>query len=395
MPEATPTTETLTAALKAEAHRLGFALVGVAPAVTPGGLHHFLQWLDAGYAGEMLYLSRREEAYQHPRSVLGGVRSIVMLGMNYQSASPAPHDVPARVSRYAWGAGDYHDLLRDRLRQLSACLEQLQPGCLTRGIVDTAPLLERDFARRAGLGWFGKNTLLINKQQGSWFFLAALLVDVELCYDDEHSASHCGTCTRCLEACPTDAFVEPYVLDARKCISYLTIELRGPIPRELRAPVGDWLFGCDVCQEVCPWNHKAPLSGEDVFQPRAEIAACDPIELLSLSEEAFRARFRHSPLGRPKRGGLLRNAAIVLGNRREPRAIPALIRALDDAESLVRGAAAWALGEYPPGDDIQQALVRRAAVETDLQVQEELRGSLQGGSVFKPEISGYAGDPLI
>jgi epoxyqueuosine reductase len=199
--------------------------------------------------------------------------------------------------------------------------------------VDTTPLLERDFARRAGLGWIGKNTMLIDKRRGSYFFLGALLLDRELRPDPPHLASHCGTCTACLDACPTDAFAGPGWLDARRCISYLTIELKSAVPDELRPGVGDWLFGCDVCQEVCPWNR------HDSSEPEA----VDPVELLGLGEEEFRRRFRGTALSRPKRRGLLRNAAIVLGNTAGPEALPALERALADPEPLVREAAAWAL----------------------------------------------------
>src|SRR5207302_3001460 len=209
-------------------------------------------------------------------------------------------------------------------------------------VVDTAPLLERDFARRAGLGWFGKNTMLLNKHFGSYFFLGALLLDLDLRPDPAHETSHCGTCTACLDACPTQAFPEPGQLDARRCISYLTIELRGPIPEELRGPTGDWLFGCDICQEVCPWNRKSPPSAEPAFGPRPELEAVDLVELLGLSEEAFRRRFRGTALTRPGRRGLLRNGAVILGNLRDPAALPALRRALADPEQLVREAAAWA-----------------------------------------------------
>jgi epoxyqueuosine reductase len=366
-----------TAAIKAEAARLGFDLTGVAPAVTPAGIHEFLGWLERGYAGEMEYVPRRADAYRHPRHVLDGTRSIVMLAMNYGSGASSiqsnePGDAPPiRVARYAQGSTDYHDLLRGRLDQLARFVEERHPGSRTRGVVDTAPLLERDFARLAGLGWFGKNTMLINKKLGSWFFLAALLTDVELECDTPHDASHCGTCTRCLDACPTDAFAEPYVLDARKCISYLTIEHRGPIPVELREGIGDWLFGCDICQEVCPWNRKAPVTAETAFQPRDDLDPIDAIELLALSPDAFRRRFRQTPLWRPKRAGLLRNAAIVLGNSRNPMAIPALISALGDIEPSVRGAAAWALSRFA---DItaQQALRRQLAIEDDPAVLFEL-----------------------
>jgi epoxyqueuosine reductase len=216
--------------------------------------------------------------------------------------------------------------------------------------------LERDFARRAGLGWFGKNTMLLNKRLGSFFFLGALLLDLRLRPDASHDLSHCGTCTACLDACPTRAFPQPGVLDSRRCISYLTIELRGPIPPDLREPMGSWLFGCDVCQDVCPWNRKAPQGTEPAWEARPDLAALDPVELLEMSEEEFRRRFRGTALLRPKRRGLLRNAAIVLGNRGDPSALPALEKALSDPEALVREAAEWAIqqvtramGRLPPG----------------------------------------------
>ena len=203
-------------------------------------------------------------------------------------------------------------------------MQQEVPGCRGRGVVDTAPLLERDFARRAGLGWFGKNTMLINKRLGSYFFLGALLLDLELRPDPAHETIHCGTCTACLDACPTQAFRGPGLLDARRCISYLTIELRVPIPEELRSSMTEWVFGCDICQEVCPWNRKAPVSAEPSFQPRADLRSLDLIELLGLSEEEFRRRFRGTALTRTKRRGLLRNAALALGNQGNPAALPAL-----------------------------------------------------------------------
>ncbi len=363
--------------IKAAARQAGFDLVGIAPAVTPTGFHAFLQWLRDGYAGGMEYLSRREEAYAHPGAIMDGVRSLVLLGINYRSAEPtAPAETGGRVSRYAWSGTDYHDLLRGRLKQLAVDVEQAAPGTRTRGVVDTAPLLERDFARLAGLGWFGKNTMLLNKQRGSWFFLAALLTDVDLEPDPTHFAAHCGTCTRCLDACPTDAFVEPYVLDARRCISYLTIEHKGPIPRELREGVGQWLFGCDVCQEVCPWNRKAPPTSDPLFYPRPDLEPLDAAGLLQLSPEAFRARFRHTPLSRPKRAGLLRNAAIVLGNSGSQSAVPILATALADDEPQVRGASAWALGRLG-GAEAREALIARRVVESDPEVGDEIALSLE------------------
>jgi epoxyqueuosine reductase len=285
--------------------------------------------------------------------------------------NPSYESVPARVARYAQGIEDYHDVLKRKLRKLADFLHAQRPGCRTRGVVDTAPLLERDFARLAGLGWFGKNTMLINKRLGSWLFLAALLTDVELEADQPHESSHCGTCTRCLDACPTDAFPEPYVLDARRCIAYLNIELRGPVPMELREGMGDWLFGCDVCQDVCPWNRKAPLTSEPSFQPVADLSPADAVELLQLDEAGFRERFHSTPLSRPKRSGLLRNAAIVLGNSGRLDAVPPLIAALSDADSVIRGAAAWALGQLG-GEDARSALCERLALESDATVTDEL-----------------------
>jgi epoxyqueuosine reductase len=371
-------THELATAVKAEALRLGFELAGIAPAVSPEGFAHLAEWLDCGFAGEMDYLPRRRDAYRHPSGVLPEVRSLVVVAMNYRTADPPAAVGPGqgRVARYAWGMADYHDVLRERLRRLARFLHERAPGCRTRIAVDTAPLLERDFARRAGLGWFGKNTLLINKRQGSWLFLGALLTDVALAPDAPHESAHCGTCTRCLEACPTDAFPAPYVLDAAKCISYLTIELRDqPIPDSLREGVGEWLFGCDVCQEVCPWNRKAPVSAEDRFQPRADLRLAECRELLTQSEEQFQERFGHTPLERPKRAGLLRNACIVLGNARDPAATAALGGALCDRDALVRGAAAWALGQIG-GPEAAERLGAALLVEQDAETRHELETAM-------------------
>jgi epoxyqueuosine reductase len=294
----------------------------------------------------MQYLTQRAAAYEHPRHVLDGVRSILVLAMPYRTVEPSqPDSKQGKVSRYAWGQ-DYHHLIWQRLNELAAWLSAQSQGCRVRGVVDTAPLLEREFAQLAGLGWIGKNTLLLNRELGSWFFLAALLTDVELDYDEPYTADHCGACTACLDACPTDAFVAPYVLDARKCISYLTIEHRSQIPEPLREGIGDWLFGCDVCQDVCPWNtrgHNAAYTDEVALQPAERMNPIDLISLFDLDDESFRARFRHTPLWRAKRRGFLRNAAIVLGNRRTPAAIAALTKGLGDSEALVREACAWAL----------------------------------------------------
>ncbi len=369
--------ENLSAAIKGEARRIGFDLVGIAPAVSPEGFSQLQEWLCRGYAGEMQYIQRRNEAYAHPSGVLESVRSVIMLVVNYRTADPPqPEPTEGLVARYAWGTADYHDLLREKLQRLADFVHAQRPGCRTRAAVDTAPLLERDFARLSGLGWFGKNTMLINKWQGSWLFLAALLVDIELECDQPHDTSHCGTCTRCLDACPTDAFPEPYVLDARRCISYHTIELREPVPHEFREPIGNWLFGCDICQEVCPWNTKAPVSDEPAFRPVDALHPADALELLTLNAEQFRSRFRDTPLSRPRRSGLLRNAAIVLGNSGDVRAIPVLREALCDDEALIRGAAAWALGRL--GGPPEAALLQtRRDVDESGEVQQEITLALQ------------------
>jgi epoxyqueuosine reductase len=364
--------------IKSRARQIGFDLVGICPAVTPTGATHLRRWLERGFAGEMTYMERQAAARSHPRHVLDGVRSVVMLAIAYRTTEPCePGPLQGRISRYAWGR-DYHDLIRERLRQLADFVHERAGPCRTRGVVDTAPLSEREFAQLAGLGWIGKNTMLLNKRLGSWFFLAALLTDRELDYDEPHAADHCGTCTRCLEACPTDAFAGPYQLDSRKCISYLTIELRTAIPESLREGIGPWVFGCDVCQEVCPWNRKAPQTPEPELRPEADADPVDLIDLLSLDAATFRRRFAHSALSRPRRAGLLRNAAIALGNRRHPDAVPALSRALDDPEPLIRGAAAWALGRIAL-PEAREALARRREVEPDDEVRAELMAALAEG----------------
>jgi epoxyqueuosine reductase len=374
--------ETLAKRLKEQAHSLGFELVGIAPAVAAPGAESLGQWLAQGFAGEMHYMTKRETARQHPQSILPDVRSVVMVAMNYRlpvRCDAQPSALTGRISCYAQG-DDYHEVMWSRLNELLAWLQQEEAGCRGRAVVDTAPLLERDFARLAGLGWFGKNTMLLHKRLGSYFFLGALLLNLPLPADAPFETAHCGTCTACLDACPTQAFVGPGQLDARRCISYLTIELRRPIPEGLRPSMGDWIFGCDVCQEVCPWNRKAPLANPAALAARDDLDAPDLLELVRLSPDEFRRRFRGTALTRARRRGLLRNAAIALGNRRDLRAIPALIDALQDDEPLVRGAAAWALGCLPD-ERARAALRQRRDVEKDVEVRQEIDSALRGGDV--------------
>ena len=390
----------LTQSLKAEAKRLGFQLTGACPAVSPVGFDQFSQWLDAGYAGEMHYLEERKEAYKHPGSVMEGVASILMLGMNYQTDAPnlgssisAPASADSsdaaastdsnsvsqpgfgRIALYAWGTADYHDVIHKKLKQLKKFVGELDENIKVRGVVDTAPLMEREFAQLAGLGWKAKNTLLINKHNGSWFLLAALLLDAPLQYDSPVESDHCGTCTACLSACPTDAFVSAGVLDATKCISYLTIEHRSPIPIELRPLMGNWILGCDICQEVCPWNNKAPLGNTPSFEPIKEHNPIQLRELFELTDDQFRSRFRKTPLWRPKRRGILRNAAIAMGNDPDDANLSALSLGLKDPDPLVRGASAWALGFH----SVKLAkieLKNRHKIETNPVVKNEIWGSL-------------------
>ena len=366
----------LTNDLKAEAQRLGFDLVAVAPADPPPHADALDPWLAAGHAGEMAYLARNAAKRKDPGLVVAGARSIVVVGVHYRASEPdsLSWNDPGRgqISRYAWG-DDYHEVLEPRLRRLQAWLEQrVGRAQIGRSYVDTGPVLERPAAVAAGLGFQGKNTLLIHPQQGSWFFLGEIVVDCELHYDEAPVRGGCGSCTRCQVACPTGAFAGPYVLDARRCISYLTIELKGPIPRELRSLMGNHIYGCDVCQEVCPWNIRfGQFARSDMLGARDERVAPSLLELIELDDEAFREQFRGSPIKRTKRRGLLRNVAVALGNWGDRSAVPALARALDDHEPLIRGHVAWALGRIA-GEDSRAALRRRQEVETDDWVLEEI-----------------------
>ncbi len=338
--------EDLTARLKAEAQRLGFDLAGATAAATPPRIGALQQWLADGFAGQMEYIPHRAAAYEHPKHVLDDVRSLLMLALAYRTEGPVePAPGQGIIARYAWGT-DYHDVIRGRLHALADFHRRLTPGAAVRGVVDTAPLLEREFAELAGLGWVGKNTLLLNRRLGSWFFLAALLTSETLAYDQPMTTGHCGTCRACIDACPTGAIVEPYRLDARKCISYLTIELRAPIPPEQRGSIGPRIFGCDICQDVCPFNRRPSPTAEPAFRPRPDSNPIKLAELLRMDEAAFAERFRGSPVLRAGRRGLICQAAYALGNRPEMSALPALIDGLRDADPAVREACAWALERY-------------------------------------------------
>ena len=347
---------------------MGFSQFGITPAVSLSGYSDLVAWIHSGYAGEMGYFSQRQQAYQHPDGVLEGAKSIIALAYPYDTAQAAPcSNGLGRIAKYVWSGVDYHDIIHPKLKQLCKLITHESPTSKARGVVDTAPLMEREIAKQAGLGWQGKNTLLLNKHKGSYFFLACVLCNTDLPHNNSHDATHCGTCRACLDTCPTDAFPTPGVLDASRCISYLTIEHRSPIPVELREGIGNWLYGCDVCQEVCPWNRKPTRDASHITpnnQPQASVdqqsAELEPTELepesqrfehieltalFKINDEQFRQRFRKTPLWRARRRGVLRNAAIVLGNQMQTDSIPALTRGLVDTEPLVRGASAWALGK--------------------------------------------------
>jgi epoxyqueuosine reductase len=355
--------------IRTQAAALGFPLCGFARLTPLPREPFFTEWLTRGHAGEMSYLARAPERRLNPQIPFPQAKSIICLGYPY-----APPRLPeidwrgelrGRIAAYAAGL-DYHDVIKSRLQTLVNFLSDLRPNLWARAYVDTGPLLEREWAYRSGLGWFGKNTMLLHKQAGSWFFLAEILVNLELAGDGIPRA-HCGTCTQCLSDCPTGALEQGYVLKAPLCISYLTIEHRGPIPHELRPKLGNWIFGCDVCQDVCPWNKKFGQLRDDLVDELFPSL----LDVLALDEAGFRTRFGRSAIRRSKRRGLLRNVAIALGNSGNPEAIPPLRIALHDPEPLVRGHAAWALGRFTE-PEARQALQKHLAYEEDAQARAEV-----------------------
>ena len=314
----------IAALIKRAAADAGFDLAGIAPASNHRELDHFPAWIAAGHAGEMKYMEARDEEGQLKRAALSRVapwaKSVIVCAINYNTAEPYSTQVqdPSRgwISRYAWSKEDYHDAALRRLIQVEKALwggHSCPPGLTTRSYVDTGPIVERIFAKYAGVGWIGKNTCIINQQKGSWLFLGVILTSLEL-QPDLPAPDRCGTCTRCIDACPTDAILAPHQLDSNRCISYLTIEKRGSISEDLRQDMGRHVFGCDICQDVCPWNRKAPASSAPEFQPRPGLVNPALDWIAEMSEDEFRQSFRGSPIRRAKRKGLRRNAVIAMGN---------------------------------------------------------------------------------
>jgi len=339
------TPEERTRVLKERAAAEGFDLIGVAAADALDRDAAALDtWLGAGRHATMEWMQRYRDRRVDPRKLLAGCRSVVVVAMNYWPGSAEAETIAgrARVALYA-RSRDYHKVMGTKLKRLAAWLAE-ESGETTRAFVDTAPILERAWAQRAGLGWIGKNANLLTQSIGSWLLLGELLSTAELQPDAGPHADHCGTCTACLDACPTGAIVDDGVVDSRACISYWTIEHRGAVPEERRAGNAEWIFGCDICQQVCPWNetHARPVEAEHVDR-RDDLRGLDATEILSMNESTFRAAYSGTPLMRAKWEGMRRNACIVLGNRRDPGALKPLRAALDDPDAVVRGHAAWAI----------------------------------------------------
>lgn len=370
--------ESINDRIRAEACRLGFQLCGFAPVASPPHAAFVRRWLSDGNAAGMGYIGRGLAKRLDPCLILPAARSIITVGYRYLPP-PMPivdwrQQMRGRIAAYAWGT-DYHVTVGAKLQELAAYASALRLGAVSRVYVDTGPVLEREWAAASGVGWFGKNTNILHTEHGSWFFLGEILSSLE-CDLEPPQPDRCGTCIRCLPLCPTEALKAGYVLDARLCISYWTIEHRGAIPLPLRRRMGNWIFGCDVCQEVCPWNDRlARRHGV----PDTEALRPYLPELLLLSEDEFRRRFRNSAMRRSRREGLARNVAVALGNTGNPAAVPALAQALrHDASALVRGHAAWALGviaDRTASGPLESA--RRT--ETDGDVRREIDAALAGG----------------
>ena len=382
-------TREITSRIREQAVLIGFDAVGIAPLHASEHAAVYSDWAAAGYAGEMGYLTREDAVAKRadPARAVAGARSAIVVAKEYFPDEPRESDLvgpdSAIFARYARN-DDYHDVLTPRLIELQQWIsEQLVPVC-GRAYFDTGPVLERELAARAGIGWFGRNTMLIRPQRGSYFFIGVVLVDVELAYDEPFPEEFCGSCTSCIATCPTGALLDRTaggapLMDARRCISYLTIELKGPIPRELRPLIGNRVYGCDICQEVCPHSRFAKPTDEPAFWPREGVHGAKLVELMSLSQEEFSRRFKGSPVKRAKRRGLLRNVAVALGNWGSPEAVPVLAQALWDSEPLVRGHSGWALGRIS-SEATSQVLRGRLEVEEDPWVREELLLALESRS---------------
>ena len=340
--------------VKGAAQQAGFDLAGIAPATDSPELQCFPEWIAAGYAGDMKYMEARDEQGTLKRASLSRVapwaRSVIVCAINYNTDHPYSTETQDRsrgwISRYAWSHEDYHEAVLRRVKQVEDAIHEAvgesEPQLITRSYVDTGPIVERVFAKYAGVGWIGKNTCIINQKIGSWLFLGVILTSLEIT-PNVPAPDRCGTCTRCIEACPTNAILAPYKLDSNRCISYLTIEKRGSIPEEQRAGMGRHVFGCDICQDVCPWNRKAPATTAPEFSPREALVNPALDWLAEMSSEEFRDTFRGSPIRRAKRSGLRRNAVIAIGNSGKREFLPLLEKLVLDEDLSLAESARWAL----------------------------------------------------
>jgi len=369
---------TLTKSIKDRALEIGFDLVGVSPVGSFPENQFYKEWLARGFAGEMKYMEREPQKRENITNLLPKARSVISCGLNYNTDYPYSIEETDKtrgwISRYAWG-DDYHDIMKNKLSLLLEFMKEIAPGEVkSRVYVDTGPVLDRVYGKYSGIGWFGKNTCLINQEIGSWIFIGEIITNLELDYDNP-VPDRCGTCTRCIDACPTGALVEPYVLDSRLCISYLTIELRDKIPLELRDKIENNIYGCDICQDVCPWNRRAKVTDEPSFQPREGLYTPDLSFLSGLSEEDFRSIFKGSPVKRAKRKGFLRNVLVAMGNSEKKDLVPYIKKSLEDKEPLVRAHAAWALWRLE-GEGSYETLSNHLSVESDSMVREEIASIL-------------------
>ena len=371
-------TSSITQLIKNKALDIGFDLVGVSPVGSFPENQFYKEWLNKGYSGEMGYMERNFERREDVRNILPGAKSIISCAINYNTDHPYSTELSDKkkgwISRYAWG-DDYHDCVKEKLEVLMDHISSLYPrDVVCRVYVDTGPVLERVYGKYAGIGWVGKNTCLINQEIGSWVFVGEIIADIELEYDSP-VADRCGTCTRCIDACPTNALLEPYVLDSRLCISYLTIEIKNKIPQDLREGIQNNIYGCDICQDVCPWNKRAPISEMKEFEPRDDLYNPSLSSLSGISPEEFRELFRGSPIKRTKRRGLLRNIMVAMGNSGDRDYVAHIKTCLQDEEPLVRAHAVWALWKIE-GAKSRQALLDQRAVEDDPIVTEEINSIL-------------------
>jgi len=365
----------LSSRIRQEALRLGFFKVGIARAGPLPHEEHFTSWLREGFHGEMRYMERQAPKRRDPSLILANAQSLLVLALNYHTED-ALSDAPlkGKISRYAWGH-DYHTIVKNRLERLLDFIRSQEPSAHGLCYVDTGPIMEKVWGAQTSLGWIGKHTNLIAREQGSWFFIGVILLDIELEYD-RREKDFCGKCSRCIKACPTGAIVAPYVVDARLCISYLTIELRGPIPRSLRPLIGNRIFGCDDCQEVCPWNRFAVATPAKEFTPIEGNLMPDLVPLAHIASEQFDNRFKGSPIRRATHDGFVRNVVVALGNSGMSEAVPTLEGALRDASPMVRAHAAWALGQIATARSCE-ILASALAREADAMVLEEINDALQ------------------